>query len=183
MGFGHDAFEEQVAGLRHVGLDTNACIYLLTRHEPLMEPVRRLLERANARQLAISISRLVQMELLIHPLRHRDLREREVIIDLTERSVGVEVTDLSRTVMFLAAEIRAHTRLKAPDAIVVASAAASGCQAIVGNDKRFRDIEALGGARFLGMGSRPVAMPAYLHLDDFVGRAPQPVTTRRRLKR
>jgi predicted nucleic acid-binding protein len=101
-------------------------------------------------------------------MRSRDLREREMIVDLTERATGVETTELTRTVMFLAAEIRAHTRLKTPDAIVVASAAANGCEAIVGNDKRFRDLEGLRSARFLAAGSRPIAMPDYLHLDDFV---------------
>jgi hypothetical protein len=81
--------------------------------------------------------------------------------------------------MFLAAEIRAHTRLKTPDAIVVASAVASGCQAIVGNDKRFRDLEGLRGTRFLAAGSRPIEMPDYLHLEDFVGEAQETKTRRR----
>jgi predicted nucleic acid-binding protein len=180
VGFGRDAFEERIGGLSHISLDTCACIYLLMRTEPLAEPVRRLFERADARRLTISLSRLVQMELLIHPLRHRDLREREVIIDLTERAAGVETTELSRTVLFLAAEIRAHTRLKTPDAIVVASAAARGCEAIVGNDKRFRDIEALHGTRFLAAGSRPIAMPQYVHLEDFVDVKPLAVKARRR---
>lgn len=180
MGFGSEAFEERIGGLRHISLDTCACIYLLTQTEPLAAPVRRLFERADAGDLAISLSRLVQMELLVHPLRHRDLRERELIIDLTERARGVEPTDLTRTVLFLAAEIRAHTRLKTPDAIVVASAAASGCEAIVGNDKRFRDVEALHGTRFLSAGSRPVAMPQYVHLEDFVDAKPQAARARRR---
>ncbi len=180
MGFGREAFEERIGGLRHVGIDTCACIYLLTRTEPLAELVRSLFERADARRLAISISRLVQMELLIHPLRHRDLREREVIIDLTERASGVETTDLTRTVLFLAAEIRAHTRLKTPDAIVVASAAAGGCDAIVGNDKTFRDVEALHGTRFLAAGSRAIAMPQYVHLEDFLEEKPQAAKATRR---
>jgi predicted nucleic acid-binding protein len=180
VGFGHEAFDARVGGLRRIGLDTNACIYFLTQHEPLMEPIRHLFERADARRLAISLSRLVQMELLIHPLQHRDLREREVIIDLTERALGVETTDLTRTVLFLAAEIRAHTRLKTPDAIVVASAAVSGCEAIVGNDKRFRDVEALRGTRFLAAGSRAIAMPDYVHLDDYRETKPQKVKARRR---
>lgn len=179
MGFGHEAFEERVGGLRHISLDSCACIYLLTRTEPFTAPIRGLFERAGARRLAISLSRLVQMELLVHPMRSRDLREREMIVDLTERAAGVETTELTRTVMFLAAEIRAHTRLKTPDAIVVASAVASGCQAIVGNDKRFRDLEGLRGTRFLAAGSRPIEMPDYLHLEDFVGEAQETKTRRR----
>lgn len=167
MGFGHEAFEERVGGLRHISLDSCACIYLLTRKEPFAAPIRGLFERADARRLAISLSRLVQMELLVHPMRSRDLREREVIVDLTERANGVETTDLTRSVLFLAAEIRAHTRLKTPDAIVAASAAANGCEAIVGNDKRFRDLDALSGTRFMAMGSRAVTLPEYVHLDDY----------------
>jgi predicted nucleic acid-binding protein len=180
VGFGNEAFQERIAGLRRVSLDTCACIYLLTQHDPLVEPVRHLFERADAHRLAISLSRLVQMELLIHPFQHRDRREREVIIDLTERAIGVQTTDLTRTVMFVAAEIRAHTRLKTPDAIVVASAAVSGCEAIVGNDRRFRDIDALRSTRFLAAGSRSIVMPDYVHLDDYQDVKPQTAKARRR---
>jgi predicted nucleic acid-binding protein len=167
VGFERDAFEERVGGLRHISLDSCACIYLLTGTEPFTAPVRGLFERADARRLAISLSRLVQMELLVHPMRSRDLRERELIFDLTERAIGVETTDLTRSVLFLAAEIRAHTRLKTPDAIVVASAAANGCEAIVGNDKRFRDLDGLRGTRLMAMGSRVVPLPEYVHLGDY----------------
>lgn len=180
MGFGHEAFEERVGGLRHISLDSCACIYLLTRTEPFTAPIRGLFERAGARRLAISLSRLVQMELLVHPMRSRSLREREMIVDLTERATGVETTELTRTVIFLAAEIRAHTRLKTPDAIVVASAAANGCEAIVGNDKRFRDLDALRGTRFRAVNSRVVTLPEYVHLDDYIEETPQPAKIRRR---
>ncbi len=167
MGFGHEAFEERVGGLRHIGLDTCACIYFLAREQPFVEAIRQLFERADARRLAISLSRIVQLELLIRPLQNQDLREREIIVDLTERAAGVETTDLTRGVAFLAAEIRARTGLKVPDAIVVASSAMSGCEAIVGNDKKFRSIDALRGVRLMGASSRPVAIPQYVHLDDF----------------
>ncbi len=167
MGFGREAFEERVGGLRHISLDSCACIYLLTRLEPFSAPIRGLFERADARRLAITLSRLVQMELLVHPMRSRDLRERETIVDLTERAIGVETTDLTRTVLFLAAEIRAHTRLKTPDAIVAASAVANGCEAIVGNDKRFRDLDAMRGTRLIAMGSRLMPLPEYVHLGDY----------------
>ena len=179
MGFEREAFEERVGGLRHISLDSCACIYLLTRLDPFSAPIRGLFERADARRLAISLSRLVQMELLVHPMRSRDLREREIIVDLTERAIGVETTDLTRSVLFLAAEIRAHTRLKTPDAIVVASAAANGCEAIVGNDKRFRDLDALRGTRLMAMGSRAVALPDYVHLDDYAEGAERPARPRR----
>ena len=167
MGFAREAFEERVGGLRHISLDSCACIYLLTRTEPFTAPIRGLFERADARQLTISLSRLVQMELLVHPMRSRDLREREVVVDLTERARGIETTDLTRSVLFLAAEIRAHTRLKTPDAIVVASAAVDGCEAIVGNDKRFRDMDGLRGTRLMAMGSRAMPLPQYIHLGDY----------------
>jgi hypothetical protein len=119
------------------------------------------------------------MELLVRPLARGDLDEEQRVIDLTERTVGVGTTLIDRDVIFAAARVRALTRLRAPDALVVGSAAVASSNAIIGNDKGFEILNKFAGVDLMGAGRHPIVMPRYIHLDDYIDR---PRTRRRSRK-
>lgn len=75
---------------------------------------------------------------------------------------------LAEGVLELSTEVRAFTGLKVPDALIVGSAVAGGCDAIVGNDRRFVRLNERNGARFMAIGSGRRDMPSYVHLDDYL---------------
>jgi hypothetical protein len=92
----------------------------------------------------------------------------EMVRSLIDDQAGVEPIEMSEDVLRTAAEIRALTRLKTPDALVVGSAVVSGSEVIVGNDRRFDVLNAVPDVKLFVIGNRPRSMPRYLHLDDFV---------------
>jgi len=80
----------------------------------------------------------------------------------------VTTMPIDRDSIFVAAEVRAMTGLKVPDALVVASAALSSSGAIIGNDRAFESLNRFSDVQLIGAGTRRSTMPRYIHLDDYV---------------
>ena len=167
MGSGLDAFSARIAGERLVALDTCACIYFLSQKTPRLALTRYLFSAAIARRHSLHLAGIVQLELLVRPFRRGDDFELSKVMRLTERTPGVRLIDMTRDTFVAAARVRAATNLRAPDAMVVASAALSGCGALVGNDKAFRRIAEIDQQHWFGARS-PYQLPAYIHLDDYI---------------
>ena len=160
-----------MAQYRRVALDTNACIYYLEGRGPKAEMVQALIERAVRGSMSIVISAIVQLELLVGPYLHDDAYGVRRILQFTERHAGIEGHDITRDVVLSASQLRglSKRRLKVPDALVAAAAAVAECDAVVGNDRIFKVLNELAAMPLLG-GSRrqPIALPAYVQLDDYV---------------
>ena len=85
-------------------------------------------------------SALTLLEVLVVPYRAGDRPLAERYEQLLTRSRGIRVIDLSRDQLRDAAEIRAATGVKTPDALQLAAAIGSGCTAFVTNDRRLPKI-------------------------------------------
>jgi predicted nucleic acid-binding protein len=155
-------FVKHLAPFRRVAVDTNLCIYHL---EPGAARGRRsiaahIFERAAKRALAIDLPAIVRLEMLVQPLRLRDDVAVAKVRRFAHGQGGVEPSGVTEDVIMRAAEVRAATRLRTADSLVVASALATGCGAIIGNDRAF---EALNKPS-----ESPLALPRYIHIDDFL---------------
>lgn len=131
------AWEARIRGVRRVAFDTNALIYLFEAREPYAEMVAAVLRRLETGDCVGVISTVVEMELLVRPFREQDLAfvDRLSLFLRHERNLIVRSVDslVART----AAALRARSRLGAPDALIAATAAVEGCDAIIGNDADF----------------------------------------------
>lgn len=91
---------------------------------------------------------------MVQPLRTHRYEELQRLDALLAHE-NVIVQDTNREIARASARIRADVDLDLPDAIIVATAIVSGCDALIGNDrecaKRVKDIP-------------------YIYLDDAVGR-------------
>ena len=163
-------FVTATSDLRSVAFDTNSCIYHLLEMTPWSPLVRYLLERAATGTLRVHIPGIVQLELLVGPIRSGNEREREDVLDLTEKARGVVTHPMTRRVAFGAAEVRAMTNLRVADALVVASASAGRCDAVVGNDAAFRALNDLQNVRLSMVRAERLTLPRYIHLDDYINR-------------
>lgn len=111
----------------------------------------RLFGRVQRREAEVVVSVVTEAELLVRPHREGDTEAIERIAGLLSED-GIHVFALGRPAARSAAELRARHGLKLPDAIIVATALAAGCDAIVGNDGHWRRIKEI----------------PYLHLDDLL---------------
>ena len=84
------------------------------------------------------VSVVTEVELLIRPERDNDQDAIERIQDLLSED-GIQVVNVDRRIARRAAAVRAHyQRLGLADAIIVATALSTDCEAIVGNDGDWR---------------------------------------------
>lgn len=90
------------------------------------------------------VSTIVEMELLVRPIREGNSRAIDQVGVLLYQIPGMTVHPVDSAIARRAANIRAATRLTAADSIVSATAADQGCDALIGNDvqvaRRFRDV-------------------------------------------
>jgi predicted nucleic acid-binding protein len=123
-------------------LDTNVFIYFLDGQQPYYNVLVPLFRRVQSGSLSVMVSAVTEAELLVRPEREKDEGARERIGDLLSEN-GIYVIGMDRRIARRAAAIRASTRLKLPDAIIVATALETDCEAIVGNDGQWaaKDIE------------------------------------------
>lgn len=111
-------------------LDSCVVIYAVEDFGERGERVRGLLA---AETSTVAVSPLVAHECLVGPYKARDLELRDHYLDLLER---LETVALDLDVFLRAAELRADTGLRTPDALHLAAAQHAGCEALWTNDRR-----------------------------------------------
>jgi predicted nucleic acid-binding protein len=126
-----------------VAVDSAPFIYFIEddpRYAPLIRP---LFEQADRGERLLVTSALTLLEVLVVPLRagNRQLAERYEA--LLTRSRGIRVVDVTREQLRAAAQLRAATGVKTPDALQLAAALGAGCRAFVTNDRRLPPISGL----------------------------------------
>jgi predicted nucleic acid-binding protein len=136
-------------GRGRVGVDTAIFIYLIQedpRFLPLVEPI---FEDVAEGRREIVTSALTLLEVLVVPYRAGNAGLAERYEELLSNSRGIAVMDLTRDQLRIAAQMRAATGVKTPDALQLAAALGAGCSTFVTNDRR---IPAIRGMRVLQLG-------------------------------
>jgi len=133
-----------------VGVDTVIFIYFIEEHPqflPLLEPLFREVD-AGRRELVTSA--LTLLEVLVIPYRSGDQLLAERYEALLTQSRGLRMAEVSREHLRAAAQLRAVSGIKTPDALQLVAALAAGCNTFLTNDRR---LPRLPGLRILQLSS------------------------------
>jgi len=130
-------------GAGPVALDTAALIYLIEEHATFLPVVEPLFAAIDEGRLSAVTSALTLLEVLVVPLRHGDVALARRYEALLARGRGLTLVDVSRAVLRDAAELRAVTGMRTPDAIQVATALQTGCSSLVTNDRALPELPGL----------------------------------------
>ncbi len=117
-----------------IGLDTAPLIYYLNRQEPYFAFCLELLRRIESGKLRAAVSVVTEMELLATHAVQSNRQSVNDVEELFRRVNNLVVLDVDRTIARRAAELRADTRIKGLDALIVATALTQGCRHVIGND-------------------------------------------------
>jgi len=120
-----------------VCLDTSILIYHLNGHKRHFPFCRQLIRAIEFEEMNAVISTLTEMELLVEPLASGRSNIVVEIEDLLRRLNRLVILPVDRSLARVAADLRARTRLRSVDALVAATALATGCRCVVGNDREF----------------------------------------------
>ena len=125
-----------------VYFDANSVIYSVEKHPiywPLLQP---LWQAAKGKTIEIVSSELTLMETLVGPLRSGDTALATAYEQLFHQA-QTRLLPITQPILRGAAQLRAATKLKNPDAIHAATALNAGCALFVTNDFGFRSVSAL----------------------------------------
>jgi predicted nucleic acid-binding protein len=126
-----------------VALDSAVFIYFIEddpRRAPLVAP---LFLEADQGTRELVTSALTMLEVLIVPYRAGNRLLADRYEALLTRSRGIRLVDLTRDQLRAAAQLRATTGIKTPDALQLVAALAAGCRTFLTNDRRLPGIPGL----------------------------------------
>lgn len=121
-------------------LDTNVFIYAVEGAQPLANTSSAILQAVERSELEAVTSELMFAEALVDPFRRRDSATVNIYLRSLDASQGLRVVPVSRNLLVSSARLRAGSSLKLADAIHVATAMSTGCDAFVTNDDRLRGV-------------------------------------------
>jgi predicted nucleic acid-binding protein len=126
-----------------LGLDTAIFIYFIEQHPVYGRLLAPLFQHVEREQLRIATSALTLLETLVVPYRAGDeilARKYEAILT---NGRGLTLVAIDAPLIRLAAQIRAATSARTPDALQLASALTARCTAFLTNDKRLSSLPSL----------------------------------------
>ena len=126
-----------------VGVDTAAFIYFIEAAPVWLPVVRPLFLAADAGQLTLVTSAVTLQEVLVVPYRannHALAARYEILLT---QSRAVQLIEVTRAQLRWAAQLRALTGVRTPDALQLTAVREAGCAAFVTNDRRLPAVPGL----------------------------------------
>jgi predicted nucleic acid-binding protein len=130
-------------GLGPVGVDTSIFIYFIEEHPSFLPVLQPFFKEADTGRKELVTSALTLLEVLVVPYRSGDQLLAERYEALLTQSRGVRVAEISRDHLRAAAQLRAATGVKTPDALQLVAALGSGCTAFLTNDRALPTVPGL----------------------------------------
>lgn len=123
-----------------VYFDANAMIYSVEKVQPYLDLLQGAWDAAESGQIEIISSEISLHEVLVKPLRDGDSLLENVYRELLLASEEVRLIPIELSTVERAAQTRARTGLKAPDAIHAATALDASAALFITNDPGFRRV-------------------------------------------
>lgn len=137
-----DAFDN----VKRLGIETAPFIYFTESRAGYVEKMRAIFALLIQQDSEIVASTIVLPECLMKPLREKDFQVVKAYTALFEQTSGINLWSVDSAVARRAADLRATYNLRTPDALHVATALQSNCDAFLTNDfglKRVQEIRVL----------------------------------------
>ncbi|MBF2090300.1 MAG: type II toxin-antitoxin system VapC family toxin [Synechococcales cyanobacterium K44_A2020_017] len=121
-------------------LDTNAWIYALEGYSVFRPELTQLFGQIQSGALRGVTSELTLAELLVKPYRDQDLAQQARYKKAIANRQNFFIVPILRDLLIDAAEVRANTQLKLPDAIHAATALRTDCTTFITNDRQLKKL-------------------------------------------
>ena len=128
-----------IAASSVVYVDTSIIIYTVEKFPEYLPLLESMWVSFHAREIEIVSSELILMEVLVTPFKRGD----NLLVNAYEQllfSTRMRLIPISQSVLRNAAQMRASSNLKTPDALHAATALSINCTVFLTNDKGFRNV-------------------------------------------
>ena len=130
-------------GITRIHVDSAPLIYFVERNPVYIERMKSIMQRVRPTGLHLSFSVITVPEVLNKPIAQGDEKLQSLYRALLTQTRNVELHPLTLAIAEKAASLRAAHNLRTPDAIQIATAVETGCDAFLTNDKDFKRVAAL----------------------------------------
>ena len=130
-------------GVGSVAVDTAIFIYFIEENPRFLPEILPLFKQADQGKRELITSALTLFEVLVVPYRAGNRRLAERYEALLTRSRGIRLVELSHDQLRAAAQLRAATSIKTPDALQLVAAIGGGCATFLTNDRRLPPVPGL----------------------------------------
>jgi len=126
-----------------VGLDTAPLIFYIEDHPIYADLLAPLFEAVKSGETRLVTSTVTLLEVLVHPLKHGDERLAHAYNAILLSSPNIFTVPVTPATAQTAAELRAVSKLKTPDAIHLATAINHRADAFLSGDRDFGEFNLL----------------------------------------
>jgi predicted nucleic acid-binding protein len=130
-------------GAGALAVDTSIFVYFIEENPRYLPLVAPLFEEADRGKRALVTSAVTLLEVLVVPYRAGDVQLARRYEVLLTRSRGVRVVEVSRDQLRAAAQLRAVTGMKTPDALQIAAALGAECRTFLTKDRALPSVPGL----------------------------------------
>ncbi|MGO8674113.1 MAG: type II toxin-antitoxin system VapC family toxin [Capsulimonadaceae bacterium] len=132
-----------LSGVGRIGLDTAAVIYFVEAHPKYDPLVTDIFQRISSGLLVAFTSVITVTEVLAHPYKLLNPVLAQSYRDVLLNSANLSTIEIDSQLADDAARLRAQYGLRTPDALQIAVALATGCQAFLTNDRGIKRVNNL----------------------------------------
>lgn len=132
---------DALVGVSRLFLDTAPVIYFIERNPHFVNLVEPIFEKLEVDITAV-VSPITLAECLIHPLRLGLADLEQAFVDVLQQEEVIFV-NINSPIAQEAARIRVLYNLQLPDALQLAIAISTNCEAFLTNDEAFKRVEEL----------------------------------------
>ena len=130
-------------GAGPIALDTAIFIYFIEEHPDYMPHLAPIFSAVASGECEIVTSAVTLLEVLVVPYRTGNIPLAERYEALLTRSRGMHLVEADRSQWRAAAQVRAHYRVRTPDALQLAAALSKRCTALLTNDREMPELPGL----------------------------------------
>jgi predicted nucleic acid-binding protein len=123
-----------------VALDTVVFIYFIEKNPRFASLLQSLFARIDSGRLTAVTSAVTLLETLVVPYRTGDVSLAATYEAILTTGRGLTLVPILLPVIRMAAQIRAATAIRVPDALQLAAASLTKCTALLTNDRRLPSI-------------------------------------------
>lgn len=131
---------DALQGLTRLFLDSSPVIYYIDANPEYLKVMDCIFEELNLERVRAVTSPVTLAECLILPIRQKDSEKQQIFVEILTSPALADFVKTDTAIAQRAAEIRAKYNLKLPDALQIATAIASKCEAFLTNDVQLKRV-------------------------------------------
>jgi predicted nucleic acid-binding protein len=126
---------DALRGVQRLAIETAPIIYFIEKHPSYLSIMREVLKLVEAGTIEGVTSTITVTEVLSHPIKMQNQQLVKSYRNILMNSKNLSTVPVNFSIAETAGHLRATYNLKTPDALHVATALFSGCDALITNDK------------------------------------------------